>query len=115
MSKELNCMNCCIGDFKHSLCDCNNGMCKEYKKVGRAEDFENEVLNRTKLKTEWIPVSERLPEVDVEVITTTDWSDVLIAWLNKDGAWETEEFILTNDEILAWMPLPEPYREDGEK
>ena len=58
MSKELNCMNCCIGDFKRSLCDCNNGMCKEYKKVGRAEDFENEVLNRTKPKTGWIPVSE---------------------------------------------------------
>ena len=51
MSKELNCMNCCIGDFKHSLCDCDNGMCKEYKKVGRAEDFENEVMNRTNPKT----------------------------------------------------------------
>lgn len=50
MSKELNCMNCCIGDFKESLCDCNNGMCKEYKRVGRAEDFEKEVLKRTKPK-----------------------------------------------------------------
>lgn len=63
---------------------------------------------------EWIPCSERLPDVGVEVITTTDWSDVLIAWLEKCGAWETEEYILDNDEILAWMPLPEPYREDGE-
>ncbi len=58
MSKELNCMNCCIGDFKHSLCDCDNGICKEYKKVGRAEDFEKEVQNRTKPKTgEWIEVT----------------------------------------------------------
>lgn len=55
MGKELNCMNCCIGDFKDSLCDCDNGICKEYKKVGRAEDFENEVLNRTKRKKgRWI-------------------------------------------------------------
>ena len=55
MSKELNCLNCCIGDFKHSLCDCNNGICKEYKKIGRAEEFETEVLNRTKQKTgKWV-------------------------------------------------------------
>ena len=66
-------------------------------------------------KTGWIPVSERLPEVDVKVLTTTDWSDVLIAWIGKGGAWETEEYILDNDEILAWMPLPEPYREDVEE
>ena len=58
----------------------------------------------------WIPCSERLPDVDVEVIATTDWSEVLIAWLKKGGAWETEEYILANDEILAWMPLPKPYK-----
>lgn len=57
MCKELNCVNCCIGNFKESLCDCNNGICKEYKKVGSAEDFENEVMNRTKPKTgKWIEV-----------------------------------------------------------
>lgn len=61
-------------------------------------------------RTRWIPVSERLPDVDIEVLTTTDWSDILIAWLGKGGAWETEEHILDNDEILAWMPLPEPYK-----
>ena len=58
----------------------------------------------------WIPCSERLPDVDVEVITTTDWSEILIAWLRKGGAWETDEYILASDEILAWMPLPEPYK-----
>lgn len=62
----------------------------------------------------WIPCSERLPDVDVEVLATVDWSDVRIAWLKKDGTWETDEYILANDEILAWMPLPDPYREDGE-
>ena len=57
----------------------------------------------------WIPCSERLPDVDVDVLTTTDWSEVLIAWLKKGGAWETDEYILGSDEILAWMPLPKPY------
>jgi len=51
MCEKLNCMNCCIADFKYVLCDCDNGIYKEYKKIGSAEDFENEVLNRTKPKT----------------------------------------------------------------
>jgi hypothetical protein len=32
---------------------------------------------------EWISCSERLPDVDVEVLATVDWSDVRIAWLKK--------------------------------
>ena len=61
----------------------------------------------------WIPCSERLPDVDVEVLATVDWSDVRIAWLKKGGTWETDEYILGNDEILAWMPLPKPYKGGG--
>lgn len=58
----------------------------------------------------WIPCSERLPDVDVEVLATVDWPDVRIMWLKKDGTWETDEYILASDEILAWMPLPTPYK-----
>ena len=72
------------------------------------------ILDALSAVQRWIPCSERLPDVDVEVLATVDWSDVLIAWLKKDGTWETDEYILANDEILAWMPLPKPYREDGE-
>ena len=37
--KKLNCLNCRIGDFKHSLCDCHNGFCAIYKGIGTQEDF----------------------------------------------------------------------------
>ena len=37
--KTLNCLNCRIGDFKHSLCDCHNGFCAKYKGIGTQEDF----------------------------------------------------------------------------
>ena len=66
-------------------------------------------LERKLAEREWIPCSERLPDVDVEVLATVDWADVRIAWLKKGGTWETDEYILENDEILAWMPLPDPY------
>ena len=58
MSKELNCMNCCIGDFKENLCDCDNGFCKEFKSIGKEEDFFNAVMQRIRPKGEWMPIIE---------------------------------------------------------
>ena len=37
--KVLNCLNCRIGDFKRSLCDCHNGFCAKYKGIGTEKDF----------------------------------------------------------------------------
>ena len=54
MSEELNCLNCCIGDFKHNLCDCDNGFCKEFKSIGKEEDFFNAVMQRIGPQGEWI-------------------------------------------------------------
>lgn len=51
-------MNCSIGDFKHELCDCDNGFCKEFKSIGTQEDFFNAVIQRIRPQGEWIPVSE---------------------------------------------------------
>ena len=64
----------------------------------------------------WIPVSERLPEKNVEVLATTEWGGVTIAemysandWFIHEGATNAE-----TDEIVAWMPLPKPYKESEE-
>jgi len=66
----------------------------------------------------WVPVSERLPE---------DNSDILVTYVEKDekriapvnygcGTWFDCLFnkVLDQVGVLAWMPLPEPYKE-GEK
>ena len=73
----------------------------------------------------WIPVSERLPEDEVEVlIYTTDkkinkayrriqsWTIDRMEWL----VFETLGYSYTykDDKVLAWMPLPEPYKEESE-
>ena len=52
----LNCTNCCIGDFKHGLCHCDEGLCKEFKSIGTSEDFENSIMKRidSRPKGEWI-------------------------------------------------------------
>lgn len=64
----------------------------------------------------WIPVSERLPEDGTEVfIYLFDRPSPYIAWI-EDTHWYTEDFeVDREDEPIAWMPLPEPYRGEGEQ
>ena len=61
MNEELNCMNCSIGDFKRDLCDCNNGFCKEFKSIGKQEDFFNAVMQRIRPQDDdWEKYSDKL-------------------------------------------------------
>ena len=81
----------------------------------------------------WIPVTERMPEEDTEV---------LISYRYKEGEGDTDhvniditsygttcfggreihtlkewrqpfDYFHANYEVIAWMPLPEPYREEA--
>ena len=62
----------------------------------------------------WFPCSERLPKEDQEVLATTNWGDVTYAWRYDNNKWFIHEGSTnaTTDDILAWMPLPDPYREE---
>lgn len=53
----------------------------------------------------WIPVTERLPEYGTEVLTINTDSDYEINHIidEEDAEW----FF---DGVIAWMPLPEPYK-----
>ena len=55
----------------------------------------------------WIPCSERLPEERQEILATT-----------TDNAWGDVVIIRTyykemHKSVIAWMPLPEPYRKEN--
>ena len=89
-------------------------------------------------EAEWIPCSERLPDAEdcpMDCIVTRknefigNFVDMAVA--EADGTWTHEDWdaivlgdvesgrktglISTHDnEIIAWMPLIQPYREDGE-
>ena len=65
----------------------------------------------------WIPVSERSPEKNKDVITTVKYSGFMgmygrwlkTAFIDGYGEWNGE---CIGGEVIAWMPLPEPYKED---
>ena len=61
---------------------------------------------------QWIPCSERLPEDDDDVIITTGF-EIYIGWFDADNhTWRLRNDYITS--IVAWMPLPEPYKAESE-
>ena len=70
---------------------------------------------REKEERRWIPVTERMPEPGKRVLAT-DGGFVGELYVNRRGQWQrynmTDHSLLMALDILWWMPLPEPPKED---
>lgn len=62
----------------------------------------------------WIPCSERLPSVSGTYIVTTVKGAVCLDHFYADS-YEPHWSYWRTRTTLCWMPLPKPYREDGER
>ena len=66
----------------------------------------------------WISITEKLPWTDTNVLVTvlddsgdTSWSYTSVGWLTPDGKyWVVDNEVCYG--VIAWMPLPEPWRSD---
>lgn len=81
-------------------------------------------LKQLREQTRWIPVSERLPEEDGQYIITVKYKheegyeDIYV----EHGEWDNGKWDMFGfghcgevEKILAWMPLPEPYKAESEE
>ena len=79
---------------------------------------EIEQLPSAQPEPQWIPITEKLPDFDKCVLATTSWGTITIAERWKDTKGEENWFVsegecnAERDDIVAWKPLPEPYKED---
>lgn len=82
--------------------------CEEYKRV----------MSFPTVETEWIPSGEELPKYRTTVLVTNDKGNVRcgrfrgVEFYGDDG----DEYWLfkgnTIEHVLAWMPLPKPFRRE---
>lgn len=66
---------------------------------------------------EWVPYSEQLPEAGKRYLVTAVWKDgdfettaVYDAVYGSDGIWHVKDYAPAPYEVIAWQPLPEPYK-----
>ena len=116
-------------DCNYRNCDeCN--LCYEQGNMGEQKEALDMAIKALE-QTRWIPCSERLPEVNGRYLVTrglnacgalwnriyiVNYSDLMgvksikIWWNGNVGKSDFE----TYNDILAWMPLPQPYTESEE-
>ena len=78
--------------------------------------------NCSEIPNNWIPCSERLPEKEVDVLCCRNNKTVAIMHFNpvlttrypKGFSVIKNDFSWRQDNVVAWMPLPDPYQEEGE-
>lgn len=83
-------------------------------------EFADRCRECGKQKTKWIPVSEKLPENKTYVLTTikvpnriahtrSGWYEGGFFHNDNGDVWRAIDM-----EVIAWMPLPEPYKAESE-
>lgn len=85
---------------------------------GRQYEADRFIELRKKYNDGWIPCSERLPEAGKRYLVSAIWKDkdfekaaVYDAVYGSDGLWHSYNYEPVSYKVIAWQPLPEPYKE----
>lgn len=92
--------------------------CIHVEMCGWRKDVEEQGCEFYDDANKWIPCSERLPKPN-EVVLLCGQYNMLCGYINDEGrwysmsgdGWETDMEFPDKGKIIAWMPLPEPFRE----
>ena len=76
-----------------------------YEAVSAEIEIYDTTIKALEQEPKWIPVSERLPEEGGRYLVYT-WSHEIEMAQYVDGYWNIKT------PISAWMPLPEPYKDE---
>lgn len=100
----------CSDNLMKQAADAIEELSRENESLAKSVNEASEILRRR-----WIPVAERLPPVDKEVLVVAYGSMMRIWNIHRldpetaDVCWECEDGTLDDMCVVThWMPLPEP-------
>ena len=125
---EVYCPYCGFPMMLCSMCDARDGSVCDWEEIKGCKHSGERYRDyfRKHMNDRWISVEECLPEDDVDVLITyadiddENYTDICIttygyAYLGGHKLdfkeWKSPfEYFKTNYKVIAWRPLPEPYR-----
>lgn len=74
-------------------------------------------LKQLREQTRWIPINERPPEKDVDVLVTDDAGGLATVHIDSYGEREGsgEGFWYISQNVTAWKYFPQPYKAESEE
>lgn len=96
--------------------------CRHVEMCSWRESLEERGCDFFDYGNKWIPVSERLPKESEYVgnvckyyLIQDEYGDMHVAHYNKIGWIPIHSLKALGDEVMAWMPLPQPYKAESEE
>ena len=99
--------------FKEYICNAYEQVKHMYPDGGEwarqiTEDFCKDIDDQPTIEPQkWVSCSERLPEENDEVLVTGKVDNALYVDIDE---WTGSGFWINAFGVIAWMPLPEPYK-----
>ena len=100
--------------------NCLNNKCDPYEcidvKCYKCDEAVEMAIEALQQEPEWIPVSERLPEEGLTVLILAENGHIEFGQ-RDENKWEwlaesIADYWTEAEEVIAWQPLPEPYKEN---
>ena len=97
------------------------GMQVELSENSKSVEALDMAIKALEQRSRWIPVSEKLPKENEYIgdvckyyLVQDEYGDMHVAHLSNVGWIPMDSLKAIGDEVIAWMPLPQPYKAESE-
>lgn len=80
------------------------------------EEINNceEIIKLIKEQPRWIPCSDKMPDINIHVLAQFVMGGMAECYYAHNWWHIVGGFRISGDEVIAWQPLPQPYKAESE-